>query len=102
MTELVATESKVKRKQRERTGELVIGFETGMFFQAFEENLTGILNNVRKIRDGEIDSYVEEATYKRYVEAKSTLKQMRLAVDTYETMLQIVEYDLLETTGTSN
>lgn len=98
---LVAKESTVTAKKRERAETLAVGFETAMFFQAFEENLTGLLNNVKAIREGTLtEPYVEEATYRRYVEAKGTLKQMAVQIETFETMLQIVEYDLLETTGT--
>jgi hypothetical protein len=98
---LVAKESKITTKQRERSESLAVGFETAMFFQAFEENLTGILTNVKAIREGTMtEPYVEEATYRRYVEAKNTLKQMAVQIETFQTMLQIVEYDLLETTGT--
>lgn len=99
--ELVAKESDYSRKRRKRGKELEKGFETAMFFQAFEENLTGILNNVRGIRDGSINEpYVEEATYRRYLDARQTLKLMAAQIETFQTMLKIVEYDLLETTGT--
>ena len=101
MTELIAKPTSVELKNRERTDNLTVGFETAMLFQAFEENLTGIMNNVKSIRDGTLsETYVEEATYRRYVDAKKTLEQMSEHVDTFKTMIQIVEYDLLETAGT--
>ena len=101
MTELVAEESKITKKRRERSQDIAIGFETAMFFQAFEENLTGILQNVKAIRAGTItEPYVEEATYRRYLDAKTTLGQMASQIETFHTMIQIVEYDLLEATGT--
>jgi len=103
MTELVASISKVTEKKRQRTQGLAMGFETAMFFTAFEENLTSILNNVKAIRDGTLtEAYVEEATYRRYVDAKNTLKQMAEQIDTFQTIIQIVEYDLLEKSGTSS
>jgi hypothetical protein len=98
---LVATESEARKKRRKRSEEMVKGFETAMFFQAFEENLTGILNNVRSIKEGTLtEAYVEEATYRRYLDARETLRQMATQIETFQTMLQIVEYDLLETAGT--
>lgn len=71
--------------------------ETSMLFQAFEENLSGLMRNFRNLRNGrEMDDWAEEALTMRYLDAKEMLRMMSEKIDGFETMMMVIENDVLE------
>jgi len=93
-------ESKNKNNRRAEWKEFVETTETAMLFQAFEENLSGLMRNFRNLRNGrEMDDWAEEALTMRYLDAKEMLRMMSDKIDGFETMMMVIENDLLEGPG---
>jgi len=77
--------------------------ESALLFMTFEENLAGLMKQTRAIRDGKrVGAWVEESILTRVVDARGTLKAMRNRMETFETMMMVIENDILEGPRTSN
>ena len=77
--------------------------ESALLFMTFEENLSGLMKQSRSIRDGkEVGAWVEESILTRVVDARGTLKAMRDRLDTFDTMMMVIENDILEGPRASN
>lgn len=100
--ELKAQPSNNEILARERARHLNVGFENAMLLSAFEENLTNIMQLVKETNRGEHADHVEEAVIARYRDAKDTLKILSNRIETFQTIIEVIEYDLLESTRTSN
>jgi hypothetical protein len=96
--QIEAKATKRELELRERARELNMGFESAMLLSAFEENLTNIMQLVKEINRGEHAGHVEEAVIARYRDAKATLGLLNKRIDTFNTILEVIEYDLLEST----
>lgn len=96
-------EFSTKVKRRSEWKQFVETTETAMLFQAFEENLFGLMRNFHNLRNGrEMDDWAVEALTMRYLEAKEMLRMMSDKIDGFETMMMVIENDLLEGPGTSS
>jgi hypothetical protein len=96
--ELIATAPLNVIKKRKRATDLNVGFEVAMFMASFEENITNIMQMIKEINRGDHAEHVEEATIARYRDAKETLEHMKVRVELFETIMEVIEYDLLEST----
>lgn len=89
-----------KNNRRSEWKQFVETSETAMLFQAFEENLSGLMRNFRNLRNGrKMDDWAEEALTMRYLDAKEMLRMMSEKIDGFETMMMVIENDLLEGPG---
>lgn len=94
------TPKKTEKNRRAEWKQFVETTETAMLFQAFEENLSGLMRNFRNLRNGrEMDDWAEEALTMRYLDAKEMLRMMSEKIDGFETMMMVIENDLLEGPG---
>lgn len=70
--------------------------EVSLIFQAYEENLAGLMRVARQLVDGEISDEAEKAIYERWRNARGMLSEMKDATEKFDTMLMVIENDLLE------
>ena len=88
--------SRGKKSQGEVNGQ-VESMESALLFMTYEENLSGLMKQSRSIMDGKkVNAWVEESILTRVVDARGTLKAMRDRIETFETMMMVIENDILE------
>lgn len=92
---LEVTESQPKGTRLKAQREIETA-EVSLIFQAFEENLAGLMRVARQLTDGEISDEAEKAVYERWQTAREMLNEIKDASEKFETMLMVIENDLLE------
>lgn len=73
-------------------------YESSILLMAFEENLVNIMQIVKETKRGQHADHVEEAVMRRYLDAKTLLEKVSERIEVFRTMIEIIEYDLLEST----
>lgn len=98
----LAVDTKFDTNQRAQTKHEIETAEVALIFQAYEENLSGLMRVARQLVDGELPDRAETAIYERYLSAREMLKDIENQAEKFKTMIMVIEHDLLERPRTAN
>ena len=98
----LTVDTKFDTNRRAKTKHEIETAEVALIFQAYEENLSGLMRVARQLVDGELPDQAEQAIYERYLSAREMLTEIQNQAEKFQTMLMVIEHDLLERPRTTN